>query len=123
MERKQIKKELANCLLREYKKTKEEAKLKKKIEDLDKTLVQVNAKMKVIEKEISKLDYLKKNFVRLNTKCKSVMDAIKILARNSFYKEIQQFKKLYNNFRDDHVIFRNLIQASGIIESRDNWPA
>ena len=37
-----------------------------------------------------------------------------------FYKMLQPFKESYNNYRDDHVIFRNMIRSTGIlIENED----
>lgn len=42
------------------------------------------------------------------------MDVIKCLTLNLFYRLIESFRKEYNNYRDDHVIFRNLTQANGI---------
>ncbi len=42
------------------------------------------------------------------------MDCIKIVARNTFYKALEPFKEKYDNYRDDHVIFRNLTQAHGV---------
>ncbi len=41
------------------------------------------------------------------------MDSIKITARNIFYEAFKPFKEMYNNFRDDHVIFRNLTRSLG----------
>ncbi len=46
------------------------------------------------------------NYVRLDTANKSLMDALKIFARNSFYKQLEPFKARYNNYRDDHDLFR-----------------
>ena len=45
------------------------------------------------------------------------MDTLKLIARNSFYQALQPFKKEYNNYRDDHVLFRNLTHANGIMIS------
>jgi len=43
------------------------------------------------------------------------IDYIKIIARNMFYISLQPFKEEYNNYRDDHVLFRNLIKSSGFV--------
>ena len=45
---------------------------------------------------------------------------MKLIARNSFYKELQPFKEMYDNYRDDHVLFRNLTHANGIMISNDD---
>ena len=121
MERKIAKKELAQCLLKKHNKIKEDLQLKKEIEKLDIQLIEIKKQMEDTNKVMSKLEFLiEQNYVKLNKNCKSIMDALKIIARNAFHKEIQSFKELYNNYRDDHVVFRNLIQASGIIEKKDS---
>ena len=48
------------------------------------------------------------------------MDVIKILARNIFYKLLRIFRPIYDNFREDHKLLRELTQASGIIEIKKN---
>ncbi len=64
---------------------------------------------------VSKLDRLvEQGYERLDVQKKSVMDSIKILARNLFYKVISPFKKAYDNNRDDHEYFRQLTHAPGL---------
>jgi membrane peptidoglycan carboxypeptidase len=46
------------------------------------------------------------------------MDAIKLLARNVFYLSFQSFKEKYDNYRDDHVLFKHLTRASGTMDLR-----
>jgi len=73
------------------------------------------------KQDISRLDLLTKEGCRcLNVSQKRVMDALKLIARNAFYKELQPFKEKYDNYRDDHVLFRNLTHANGIMISNDN---
>lgn len=48
------------------------------------------------------------------------MDAIKLLDRNKFYLSFQLFKQKYDNYRDDHLIFRHLTKSAGIIENINN---
>ena len=48
------------------------------------------------------------------------MDSIKILARNMFYKLLRPFKEAYDNYRDDHMLFRHLTRAPGLIQETDN---
>jgi hypothetical protein len=54
--------------------------------------------------------------VCLDPEKKRLMDSLRIIARNIFYKALQPFKKAYNNYRDDHDQFRQLTQASGVLE-------
>ncbi len=53
--------------------------------------------------------------VRLDTGHKTLMDAIKITARNLFYRALTPFKAAYNNYRDDHDYFRELSQSAGVL--------
>ena len=46
------------------------------------------------------------------------MDALKIFARNNFYKQLEPFKARYNNYRDDHDLFRNLTHSDGVLIER-----
>ena len=46
------------------------------------------------------------------------MDSLRVIARNAFYEVLAPFKKAYNNYRDDHDQFRQLTQASGVLEVR-----
>jgi len=55
------------------------------------------------------------NYRRLDMRKKAVMDALRITARNIFFRLHEQFRPLYNNYRDDHVMLRILTRASGLI--------
>jgi hypothetical protein len=58
--------------------------------------------------------------VRLDTSNKRLLDSLKLITRNAFYQALQPFKSAYNNYRDDHELFRNLTQADGVLsESTD----
>ena len=50
---------------------------------------------------------------------KAFMDAIRLSSRNIFYCLMDIFRPLYNNYRDDHVILRELTRSLGIIEKRE----
>jgi hypothetical protein len=68
-------------------------------------------------KEVSKIeDLMDQGYQKLDTNTKDFMDAIKILARNIFYLTFQSFKEKYDNYRDDHVLFRHLTLSPGHIE-------
>jgi hypothetical protein len=84
----------------------------------DKTL---SPKMDGIDQQASKLDTLIQNkYRKLNTAPKKIYDALKLIARNAFYNELAPFKKSYDNYRDDHVLFRNLTHAPGLLTSSGN---
>jgi len=79
-------------------------------------LSELDLQIQGTEKEMSRLhDLIDKEFCRLDTTNKTAFDAIKILARNMFYQLLQPFKLKYNNFRDDHVYFRNLTLSHGFM--------
>lgn len=68
------------------------------------------------QREVSRLTtLLDENYRKLDTSSKQVLDALKIIARNVFYQHLAPFKKAYDNYRDDHVIFRNLSQSHGLL--------
>jgi len=70
--------------------------------------------MEQTHKTVSRLEYLlDENYRRLDTSSQKLMDALKLIARNVFYQSLQPFKEKYNNYRDDHVLFRNLTHAHG----------
>ena len=43
------------------------------------------------------------------------MDALKISARNIFYTHVEAFRKHFDNYRNDHKIFRELTRAPGYV--------
>lgn len=121
MNRKDIKKRLKEALLKEHQKKKNNAKRKAQIEEWTKELAEIEEQLKTTEKEMSRLDFLiEQNMVRLDMHNKQLMDVLKIIARNAFYKMLQPFKEMYNNYRDDHVLFRNLTRSNGLVRDQGN---
>jgi hypothetical protein len=117
--RQEIKKKLKDELLKEHQKKRNSAEREEKIGHLAERLAQIEEQLKTTQKEMSRLEFLiQQDFVRLDTQSKQLMDAIKIIARNAFYKMLQPFKEMYNNYRDDHVLFRNLTRSDGLIRQR-----
>ena len=113
-----IKGKLKNALLKKHtiKNDKRRKELEEDIEKLSDELDEIKARMSAVAKEGSKIEELIENdYKYLNTQDKKYMDYIKIIARNIFYKVLEPFKKKYDNYRDDHVIFRNLSQAHGLV--------
>ena len=79
-------------------------------------LDQLEAEKATLDKEVSRKEQLiDQQMVRMDTTNKTLMDAIKICARNLFYQALAPFKKLYNNHRDDHVRFRELTRFDGVL--------
>ena len=93
--------------------SKDEEQLKKILESI--TEAEKNKKESSIK--VSKLaTFINKDFKFLNYEKKRYMDVIKILARNIFYKVFRIFRPIYDNFREDHKLVRELIQATGSIK-------
>ena len=87
-----------------------------RIEALKAELNQIDDQIKANRTKVSRLEEVIQNeFHRLNTRPKSLLDSIKIIARNMFYQQLQPFRQMYDNYRDDHVILRNLSRADGFI--------
>ena len=92
------------------------------------TVNQLNTSLSELEQQrskttkfVSKIDELiELGYNKLDTNTKDFMDAIKMLARNMFYIAFQPFKEKYNNYRDDHVLFRHLTRSAGTIYSTTN---
>ena len=69
-----------------------------------------------LEQNVSRLDQLEAaEKVKIDTAAKSLMDGLRLIARNQFYAALQPFKAAYDNYRDDHDYFRDLTQSSGLL--------
>ena len=55
------------------------------------------------------------NYQRLDTRAKAVMDAVRIAARNVFRRLLEVFRPIHRNYRDDHVVLRELTRAPGAL--------
>ncbi len=87
------------------------------IQKLSKELAELEAKAQQTQQTESRLErMIEEKMVRLDPEKKRLMDSLRVIARNGFYKAIQPFKKAYNNYRDDHDQFRQLTQSSGVLE-------
>ena len=70
------------------------------------------------QKEVSRLTLLvAQNKVRLDSRNKRLMDVLKVIARNAFYKALAPFKQDYDNYRDDHDHFRQLTRCGGVLQT------
>jgi hypothetical protein len=112
---------LGSLLVQGHKSVKTSAKRELKIKEMSAELEQVEIEMENTQKEVSRLHAaIEEDFYKLDTSQKLLMDSIKILARNMFYLMLEPFKKLYNNYRDDHVLFRNITRSHGCIRIEGN---
>lgn len=73
-----------------------------------------------LEPNVSRLETLiKEEYIKLNFMPKSFMDAIKIISRNIIYELMNLFRPIWNNYRNDHVILRELLSCVGSINETD----
>lgn len=78
---------------------------------------EIEAAINLEPRELSRLQsMLEGEYRKLNFMPKAYLDCAKIFARNIIYEILKQFRPLYNNFRNDIVILRELIEAPGYIE-------
>lgn len=121
----QIKSQLSKLLLSQHQHPRKSAHRTERIAALTKELEQAQQDQTNTEKEVSRVDVLiEQQMVRLDTRNKRLLDSLKLIARNAFYQALVPFKTAYDNYRDDHELFRNLTQADGVLaESVDRVDA
>jgi hypothetical protein len=91
-----------------------------KIESVHETILQHQVRKEGLQKEVSRIEQLvEQGMVRMDSANKTLMDALKITARNLFYQALAPFKAAYDNYRDDHDYFRELTQCGGVL----SWSA
>jgi len=112
----QLKGQLSKLLLSQHQHPRKSTRRTEKIAALTKDLVRAQEEQATTQKEVSRLEVLiEQQMVRLDTRNKRLLDSLKLIARNAFYQALQPFKTAYNNYRDDHELFRNLTQADGVL--------
>jgi len=115
-ERAQLRKKLKTELYNEHRHPCKSAPRTQRIQTLfasDEALAQ---KIDETDHEASRLETLIQDpYRKLNTDSKKRYDALKLIARNAFYKALAPFKAAYDNYRDDHVLFRNLTRSPGLL--------
>ena len=118
-ERQTLRAHLKRALLNEHQHPGKSSVRRKKIKALTLQDEDLTRRIGQTQKEVSRLEYLiEENYRRLDVSNKKVMDALKLIARNVFYQSLQPFKEKYNNYRDDHKLFRNLTRAHGVMITR-----
>ena len=115
-ERQAVRAELKKLLFQEHQHPGKNAKRQERMGELDRQHDHLEQQLAETEKEVSRLDTLiAQDYVRLDTRSKHLMDLLKPIARNAFYDTLEPFKTRYDNYRDDHTLFRNLTQAHGML--------
>ena len=92
------------------------AERQEKLQTLEQRLAQLTGQAAQTQQTVSRLENLiTRQMVRLETGPKRLLDAIKIVARNEFYRALKPFRAAYDNYRDDHEHFRRLTQSPGVL--------
>lgn len=112
----QLKSQLSKLLLSQHQHPRKSAQRSERIAALTQDLNQAQQAQAKTQKEVSRLEVLiQQQMVRLDTRNKRLLDSLKLIARNAFYQALQPFKAAYDNYRDDHELFRNLTHADGVL--------
>jgi hypothetical protein len=113
----EVVKELARLRQQQSRWASTRAARQEQIHKLSEQLAQLEATAQAAQQTESRLERLiAEQMVRLDPEKKRLMDSLRVIARNVFYQALAPFKKAYNNYRDDHDQFRQLTQASGVLE-------
>lgn len=87
----------------------EAAQIRQELMQLEANIAQMN------RKESRLLALVEEKYVRHDMRKKALLDAIRIVCRNIFRAALDIFRPLYNNYRDDHAVLRQLSRSSGVI--------
>ena len=88
--------------------------------DCQERLAQLEREMAAIPEQASRLERLiEEQYCRLAFAPKALLDAIRIMAKNVFSTLHAQVRPARNNYRDDHVLVRDLLRAPAWLEHHD----
>jgi len=89
--------------------------------DLNSQIENKEQQRKAMDKRVSKIDeMIKMGKQKMQTNTKKLLDIIKIISRNIFYKTVETFRSDQNDYRDDLLIFREVTRANGVIRKKGN---
>lgn len=89
--------------------------------DLNSQIEDKEQQRKAMDKRVSKIDeMIKMGKQKMQTNTKKLLDIIKIISRNIFYKSVETFRSDQNDYRDDLIIFREVTRANGVILKKGN---
>ena len=98
-------------------------KYKDKFNIVNNSILQIEEMIETMNIEISALiknesrlqQLIKEHYMQPDIRAKNYMDMLKIIARNMFYELLKNFRPIYNNYRDDCSILREITRLPGII--------
>ena len=93
------------------------AKREEQISSIESEIEVIEQAKEETERTVSRIDTLiEDGMVRMDLGNKTLMDTLKIIARNQFYRSLHPFQEAYNNRRDDHDHYRELTQCDGVLK-------
>jgi len=96
------------------------ARIEPAIEELKERRDRIDAQLAEAIRCQSRLRLLIDNHYRLlDTRCKELLDALRITASNMFAALLAVFRPIYGNYRNDHVMLRQLTRADGFLHRID----
>jgi len=89
----------------------------KEIGRIEQQTQEIDVQCQLEPKKVQRIEYLiSQEYDRLNFAPKALMDTIRLLAHNIHRHLHDEFRPLYDNYRNDHRILRELIQAPAFLE-------
>lgn len=101
--------------------------LGKRLEHADRAVAELKKRRNALEAKLAKairsqsrVQLLIDNHYRLlDTRCKELLDALRITASNMFASLMTVFRPIYKNYRNDHLMLRQLTRADGFLQRID----
>ena len=94
--------------------------LENRIATAEKETENMRKKLDTMLKNTSRLQSLiEQNYRILDIRAKAYFDAHRIVAANMFRNQLQYFRPIYGNYRNDHVMLRQLTRADGFVREID----
>ena len=91
------------------------------ISQMENMIKNLNSEISALIKTESRLQRLiEEHYLQPDLSAKNYMDMLKIIARNMFYELLKIFRPLYNNYRDDCSVLREITRLPGIIAKDGN---
>ena len=94
--------------------------LEEKILAAEEKAEQMRNELAAMLKNTSRLQSLiDQNYSIIDVRAKAYLDAVRIVAANMFKNLLQHFRPLYDNYRNDHVMLRQLTRSDGFVREID----
>lgn len=100
----------------ETQKAEQRAEIEAEAAGLQEELNRLEARIREMNRTESRLVALiEEEYVRPDLRKKALIDAVRITCRNVFREAFDVFRPIYDDYRDDHAVLRQLSRSSGIL--------